>query len=104
VPFWLLIGKCTSDIRIDNIDSPMVSVLTLSAVDRGFESGCVKWKNGELVFAAKFVDLRRKSKFCLVPNQENGSYWSDMSTLWMLFQSANTIKIELTLAFWSSTK
>ena len=54
----------------------MVSVLALSAVDRGFEprSGQTKdFKIGMCCFSAKHATLRRKSKDWLARNQNNVS-------------------------------
>jgi hypothetical protein len=54
----------------------MVSVLTSSAVDRGFEprSGQTKdYKIGMCCFSAKHAVLRRKSKDWLARNQDNVS-------------------------------
>ena len=61
----------------------MVSVLTLSAVDRGLEHRSVQTKDykiGLCCFFAEHVTLRRKSKYWLAQNQNNVSEWSDMST------------------------
>ena len=60
----------------------MVSVLALSAVDRGFEpqSGQTKdYKIGMCCFSAKHAALRRKRKYWLARNQNNVSGWGDMS-------------------------
>ena len=76
----------------------MVSVLTSSAVDRGFEprSGQTKdYKIGMCCFSAKHAVLRRKSKDWLARNQDNVSEWGDMSIRGLLFQRANTITIQL---------
>jgi hypothetical protein len=67
----------------------MVSVLTSSMVDHGFEprSGQTKdYKIGICCFSAKHAALRRKSKDWLAQNQNNVSEWSDMSTCRLLFQ------------------
>ena len=67
----------------------MVSVLTSSAVDRGFEpwSGQTKdYKIGICCFSAKHAALRRKSKDWSARNQNNVYEWSDMSTRGLLFQ------------------
>ena len=67
----------------------MVSMLTLSAVNRGFEprSGQTKdFKIGICCFSARHAALRRKSKDWLDRNQNNVSEWSDMSTRVLLFQ------------------
>ena len=65
----------------------MVSVLALSALDRGFEPWSGQNKDYEIgicCFSAKTTDLRRKS--CLARNQNNVSEWSDMSTYRLLCQ------------------
>ena len=67
----------------------MVSMLTLSLVDRGFEPRSGQNKNCEIAiccFSAKQAALRRKSKDWLAWNQYNVSEWSDMSTRGLLFQ------------------
>jgi hypothetical protein len=66
----------------------MVSVLSSSAVDRGFElrSGQTKdYKIGICCLSAKHAALRRKSKDGLARNQDNVSEWSDMSIRELLF-------------------
>ena len=71
------------------IGGVMVSVLALSAVDRGFEPGSGQTKNykiGICCFSAKQAALRRKSKDWLARNQNNVSEWSDISTRGLLFQ------------------
>ena len=71
------------------IGGVMVSVLVLSAVDRGFEprSGQTKdYKIGICCFSVKHASLRRKSKDWLARNQNNVSEWSDISTRRLLFQ------------------
>ena len=58
------------------------SVLSSSAVDRGFEhrSGQTKdYKIGICCFSAKHATLRRKGQDWLARNQDNVSEWSDMS-------------------------
>ena len=85
------------NIRIGGV---MVSVLASSAVDRGFEprSGQTKDYNiGICCFSAKHAALRRKSKDWLARNQNNVSEWSDISTRGLLFQSASTVKIQLSV-------
>ena len=67
----------------------MISMLTMSAVDRGFEpqSGQTKdYKIGICCYSAKHAALRRKSKDWLALNHNN-----------MLFQWASTIKIQLSM-------
>ena len=71
------------------IGGAMVSVLTLSAVDRGFEpwSGQTKdYKICIFCFSAKHAALRRMSKDCWTQNQDNVSEWDDMSNCRLLFQ------------------
>jgi hypothetical protein len=65
----------------------MVSVLALSAVDRGFEPRSGKTKDYEIgicCFSAKHAELRCKN--WLARNQNNVSEWSYMSTHGLLFQ------------------
>jgi hypothetical protein len=60
----------------------MVSILTSSAVDRGFEhrSGQTKdYQIGICCFSARHAALRRKSKDWLAQNQDNASEWGNMS-------------------------
>ena len=67
----------------------MVSVLSSSVVDRGFEyqSGQTKdYKIGMCCFSAKHASLRSKNKDRLAQNQNNVSEWSNMSTRGLLFQ------------------
>ena len=76
----------------------MVSVLALSAVDRGFESqsGQTKdYKIGICCFSTKHAALKRKSKDWLAWNEDNVSEWGYMSICRLLFQWASTIKIQL---------
>ena len=85
-------------LSLNRIGGIMVSVLTSSAVDCGFEprSGQIKdYKIGICCFFDKHAALRRKSKDWLARNQNNVSEWSDMSTRGLLFQWASTIKIQL---------
>jgi predicted LPLAT superfamily acyltransferase len=82
------------------IGGAMVSVLALSAVDRGFEpwSGQTKdYKICIFCFSAKHAALRRMSKDWLARNQNNVSEWSDMSIHKLLFQLASTIKNQLSV-------
>jgi hypothetical protein len=75
--------------KIVGIAGIMVSVLSLSAVDRGFDPrlGQTKdYKTGICCFSAKHAALRRESKGWLAWNQNNVSEWSDMSTRGLLFQ------------------
>jgi hypothetical protein len=73
----------------NRIGGILLSVLTSSMVDRGFESrsGQTKdYKIGICFFSAKHAALRRKSKDWLAQNQNNMSEWSGMSTRGLLFQ------------------
>ena len=76
----------------------MVSVLTVSAVDRRFESrsGLTKdYKFQISCFSANHAPLRRKGKDWLAQNQDNVSEWGDMYIHSVLFQCARTIKIQV---------
>jgi hypothetical protein len=60
----------------------IVSVLTSSAVDRGFESRLGQPKDYKMTmccFSFNYAALRRKSKDWLTRNQDNLSEWRDMS-------------------------
>ena len=59
----------------------MVSVLTMRAVDRGFEPSSGQTKDYEILiswFSAKHAALRKKSKDWLVQNQDGVSEWDNM--------------------------
>ena len=78
----------------------MVSMLALSAVDRGFEPWSSQTKDyeiGSCCFSAKHETLRRKSKYWLAWNQDNVSEWGDMSIRELLFEKASSIKIQLSV-------
>ena len=65
----------------------MVSMLALSAMDRGFEPWSVQNKPiGICCFSTEHTALRNKSKDWLPWNQDNVSEWNDMSTHRLLFQ------------------
>jgi hypothetical protein len=67
----------------------MVSMLALSALDRGFESRLEQTKDYEIgicCFSAKDAALRSKSKDWFARNQNNVSEWGDMSIHGLLFQ------------------
>ena len=73
----------------NRIDGVMVSVLTSSTVDHGFElkSGQTKdYKIGICCFSAKHAALRRKSKDWFARNQDNVLEWGDMSICRLLFE------------------
>jgi hypothetical protein len=66
----------------------MVSVLTSSVVDRGFEARSGQPKDyhiGMCCLSAKHTALRRNSKDLFARNQNNVSEWSEMSTRGRLF-------------------
>jgi hypothetical protein len=78
----------------------MVSVLSSSAIERGFEarSGQSKdYKIGICSISAKHALLRRKNRDWLARNEDNVSEWGDMSIRGLLFQWASTIKIQLSV-------
>jgi hypothetical protein len=67
----------------------MVSMLALSALDRGFESRLEQTKDYEIgicCFSAKDAALRSKSKDWFARNQNNVSEWGDISIHGLLFQ------------------
>jgi hypothetical protein len=73
----------------------MVSVLTSSAVDLGFEprSGQTKhYKIGICCFSAKHAALRRKNTNWLARNQDDVSEWSDMSICGLYFSELAPLK------------
>jgi hypothetical protein len=79
----------TTHKKRNRIGGVMVSVITSSAVDRGFEprSGQTKdYKIGICCLFAKHTASRRKNKDWLARKQNNVSEWSDMSTRGLLFQ------------------
>ena len=103
---WKKVHNATSSEQFQNlaltdrIGGVMVSVLALSAVDRGFEprSGQTKYyRIGICFFSAKHVTLRKKSKDWLTLNQDNVSEWGDMSIRGLLFHWTSTIQIQLSL-------
>ena len=85
---------------VNRIGDVVVSVLALSAIDRGFEpqSGQTNdYKIDICCFSTKHAALMRKSKDWSPRNHNNGSEWSDMSTRGLLLQWASTMKIQLSL-------
>ena len=71
------------------IGGVIVSVLTSSAVDRGFDRRLGQTKDYTIGFcclSAKHAALRRKIKDWLARNQDNVSEWGDMSIRELLFQ------------------
>jgi hypothetical protein len=88
----------SNQIKPNRIGGVMVSVLSSSAVNHGFEpqSGQIKdYKIGICYFSAKHVASRRKNKDWLARNQENVSEWGDKSIHGLLFQRSGTIKTQL---------
>ena len=80
----------------------MVSVLVSSGIDRVFQfrfrSGQTKdYKIGMCCFSAKCAALRRKRQRLVGSESENVPEWSAMSTRGLLFQSASTIKVQLSV-------
>jgi hypothetical protein len=78
-----------SPIFLHRIGVIMVSVLVLTAVDRGFEprSGQIEdYEIGICCFSAKHAALKRKSKDLLARNHHNLSEWGDMSIHGLMFQ------------------
>jgi len=68
----------------------MVSVLTSSAVDRGFKVWSDQAKDYKIdicCFSAKYAALSRNNKDWLARNTDNVSDWGDMTTRQLLFQS-----------------
>ena len=67
----------------------MVSVLSSSAVDRGFEPRSAQimvYKIGICFFSAMYAALRRMSKDWSTRNQDNVSEWDDVSVRGQLLQ------------------
>ena len=78
----------------------MVSMLTLSVVNRGFQPWLGQAKDytiGICCFSSKYAALRRKSIDWLALNRDNISEWGDMCIHGLLFQWASTIKIQLSV-------
>jgi hypothetical protein len=73
-----------------------VTVLSSSVVDRGIELRS-DYIIGICCFPAKHVALRTTSYEWLARNQDNMSDWDCMSIHRLLFQSASTMKIQLSV-------
>ena len=85
----VIIFVCPSPLFFSRIGGVMVSVLTPSTVDGGFESRSGQTNDYEIgisCFSAKHAVLRRKIKDWLARNQDNVSKWDDMSIRGLLFQ------------------
>jgi hypothetical protein len=65
-------------------------MLASSVVDRGFKPKTIK-----LVFVAFPLSMQHKGE--RAKNQDNVSEWSNMSIHRLLFQSASTIKIQISV-------
>jgi len=86
---YLLLNTLHCPLIIKHIDGVMVSLLTSSVVDPGFElqSGQTKHYNiGICCFSSKHAVLRSKSKDWLARNQDHVYEWNDMSSCELLFQ------------------
>ena len=82
-------GKKLALNDFNRVGDVMVSVLALSAVDRGFEHrACLikDYKVDVCCFLAKHSILRSKSKDWLTRNRDTMLEWSDISTQRLLFQ------------------
>jgi hypothetical protein len=78
----------------------MVSILATSAVDSELKPWSCQTKDyiiGICCFSAKHASLTRKSKDWLAWNRANVSEWGNMAIRRLLFQWANTIKIQLSV-------
>ena len=78
----------------------MVNMLTATAVDPGFELRLGQTKNYEIgicCFSAKQAALRKKRKDWLSRIQDNVCECVKLSICVLLFQWANTIKIQLSM-------
>jgi hypothetical protein len=78
----------------------MVSVLAVSAVDRGLNlrSGqTIDYSIGIPYYFDYHVSLRNEIKDWFACNQENMSHWGEMSFRGLLFQWASTMEIQLSM-------
>jgi hypothetical protein len=93
---------CNLDKLLSLFEAWINIVISITDVSYQFLS-CSIWaqtkdyKIGICCFSAKHAGLRRKSKGWLVRNQNNVSEWGDRSIHRLLFQWANTIKIQLSM-------
>ena len=98
--FTLSLYSITVCICNEQIGGVMVSVIASRVVDCWFEprSGHTKhYAIGICCFSAKHTTLSRKSKGCLLRNEDNVSAWGDMSTRGLLLQWVSNIKIKLSV-------
>ena len=78
----------------------MINVLASRVVCRGIQPRSDRTKDykiGIYCFSAKHIALRRENKDWLSRNRDNVSKWGDMFVRGLLFQSASTIKIQLSV-------
>ena len=76
-------------LTVNHIGGVMVSMLSSSVVDCGFEPRLSQTKDNKIgicYFTTKETTLRRKSKYRLARNKDNVSEWSNMSICGLLFQ------------------
>ena len=85
--FTEVIASTTSVIWIADSRSPSSTVCKLNHIPYNWYLMCC--------FCAKHAALRRKIKDRLARNQDNVSEWDNMSIHRLLFQWANTIKMQL---------
>ena len=100
---WPFVRKRQHALIPHRIGGIMVSVVTSSAVDRGFKSRSGQSKDyriGICCFSAKHTVLRTKSKDQFAWNLDNVSEWGGMPTHRLLFQCTSTIKIQLSVLVW----
>jgi hypothetical protein len=93
-------ANLSHSVHPNHIGGVMVNVRTSSKVDRWLEPHSGQTKDYIICiccFSAKHAAIRKKSKDWLVRNQDNVWEWGDMSTHRLLFQWANTIKIQLSV-------
>ena len=84
----------------NHIRGVMSSVLVSSSVDCGYEPWLGQTKDNKIgicCFSAKHAALRGQNKDWLARNLDNVSEWGDMSIRELLFQWANTTKIQLSM-------
>ena len=84
----------------NHIGGVIVSVLASRAVDLVSEPRSGQTKDHKIdidCFSANHTALRRKSKDWLARNQDSESMWSDMFIRGLLFQSASTPNMQLSV-------
>ena len=81
--------------NLNHISGVMVSMLASSVVDLGLDPWSGQAKDYKICircFSTKHIALRRKNQGWLAWNQDKVSEWND---IYLLFQWASTIKIQL---------